>query len=314
MLTHADKLLWPDPPVSKQDLLDHYRHVWPRMRPYFVRRPLSLLRAPDGIGQQTFFQKHASRGMPKTVATFRDPESGEELIFIDDFDGLAALVQFGVVEIHAWQATIDAIATPDQMVFDLDPGPDVAPDKVGQAALALRDRLGERNLASFAKLSGGKGYHVVVPLTPTADWTAVKAFASDFTHTLAEAEPQSYTATLAKKARTGRIFIDYLRNGRGATAVLPFSPRARPGASLAVPIGWDKVEAGIGPADCRIGSPMLDDILRDDPWSGFRERARRLPGARPLGPCATSALPSPRLPGTATRKLMPRRTNLRPRH
>lgn len=277
MLTHADKLLWPDPPVSKQRLLDHYRSVWPQMRPHIVRRPLSLLRAPDGIGQQTFFQKHASRGMHDAVATFHDPEDGEELIFIDNFDGLTALVQLGTVEIHAWQATIDAIETPDEMVFDLDPAPGVEPERVRQAALALRDRLASLGLDSFAKLSGGKGFHVVAPLVPAADWAAVKRFASDFAHGLAEAEPKAYTATLAKKARAGRIFIDYLRNGRGATAVLPFSPRARPGASLAVPVPWGAVEAGIAPADCRIGSRMLDEIMKAEPWVDFRKAAKRLP-------------------------------------
>ncbi len=278
-LSNPDKVLWPQDGLTKAGLLDHYADCWERMAPHVVGRPLSLLRAPDGIAGETFFQKHASRGMHEAIAVARDEKDGEDLLFIRDFDGIAALVQLGVAEIHVWGATMEAIETPDQMIFDLDPGPGVAQGDVPKAALDIRDRLAELGFASFCKVSGGKGYHVVVPLEPLAGWDRVKGFAHDFARAMAQAAPERYTATLSKKARTGRIFIDYLRNGRGATAVAPFSVRARPGAAVAVPVTWKEVEAGIAPNVFGVGSDKLGQALRaPDPWADFRAAARPLKG------------------------------------
>lgn len=240
-LSHADKVLWPDVGLTKQGLLDYYARVWPLMAPFVVDRPLSLLRAPNGIAGHSFFQKHAGPGMNEAVHRRKDVD-GEELLFIRDFDGLAALVQLGTVEIHVWGATIDAVETPDQIIFDLDPDPGVAIEAVRDAARTVRARLQELGFESLLKASGGKGFHVVMPLAPRAGWSRVKGFARDFAKAMEQAEPKRYTATLSKQARRGRIFIDYLRNGRGATAIAPYSVRARSSAWVAMPIPWEKLD------------------------------------------------------------------------
>lgn len=273
-LSNPDKPLWPDIGFTKQDLLDYYAGVWERMAPFVVERPLSLLRAPDGVGGQVFFQKHAGAGLHKSVSRMKD-EDGEELLFIRDFDGLAALVQLGTVEVHVWGARIDAIETPDQVIFDLDPDPGVPIERVREAALTVRQRLEELGFESFLKTSGGKGFHVVLPLQPKAEWDAVKGFARDFAKAMEQAEPKLYTATLSKKARKGRIFIDYLRNGRGSTAIAPFSTRARPGAAVAMPVAWELLEKNLAP-DAFKALEVMKKGPPDDAWAAFFKPKRPL--------------------------------------
>ena len=276
-LSNADKLLWPKAKISKQDLLDYYASVWPRMEQFIVNRPLSLLRAPDGIGGQRFFQKHASPGMHEAISTMRDPEDSQEHLYIRDFNGLAALVQLGVVEMHIWGATIDAIETPDQIVFDLDPDEGLTGDVVREATLEVKGRLEELGLPALVKTSGGKGFHVVVPLKPKARWEEVKTFAHDFANAMAQSGPERYTATLAKKARKGRIFIDYLRNGRGSTTVAPLSLRANEEAAVSMPIDWRMLEEGINPKAFVINSTATRQILRQpDPWRDFFKTGKPL--------------------------------------
>lgn len=273
-LSNPDKPLWPDIGFTKQDLLDYYASVWERMAPFVGERPLSLLRAPDGVGGQVFFQKHAGAGLHKSVSRMKDKD-GEELLFIRDFDGLAALVQLGTVEVHVWGAKIDAIETPDQVIFDLDPDQGVPLERVREAALTVRQRLDELGFESFLKTSGGKGFHVVLPLKPKADWDEVKGFARDFAKAMEQAEPKLYTATLSKKARKGRIFIDYLRNGRGSTAIAPFSTRARPGAAVAMPVAWELLEKGLEP-DAFKAQEISKKGLPDDAWAAFFKPKRSL--------------------------------------
>jgi bifunctional non-homologous end joining protein LigD len=273
-LSNPGKLLWPDISFTKQDLLDYYARVWERMAPFVVDRPLSLLRAPDGVGGQVFFQKHAGAGLHKAVARMKDKD-GEELLFIRDFDGLAALVQLGTVEVHVWGAKIDAVEMPDQIIFDLDPDKGVAMERVREAALTVRERLDELGFESFLKTSGGKGFHVVLPLKPKADWDAVKGFARDFAKAMEQAEPKLYTATLSKKARKGRIFIDYLRNGRGSTAIAPFSTRARPGAAVAMPVAWELLEKDLAP-DAYKAPQVTKKGPPDDAWAAFFKPKRAL--------------------------------------
>lgn len=269
-LSHPDKLLWPDEKVSKQGLLDHYALVWPRMEPFVVNRPLSLVRAPDGVHGQRFFQKHASPGMSDKIARMKDPHDGEEILFIRDFDGLAALVQYGVVEVHIWGSTIDALETPDQIIFDLDPDEGVDASAVRAAALDIHAKLDELSLPNLVKTSGGKGYHVLVPLKPAADWEAVKGFAHDLARALEQGAPEHYTATLSKKARTGKIFVDYLRNGRGSTTVAPYSSRAKKGATVSMPVTWAEIEAGMPPNAFPIGDETtLEQLEKADPWKDF---------------------------------------------
>lgn len=282
VLSHPDRVLWPDAGLTKQGLLDHYAAVWDRMKPYVVDRPLSLLRAPDGIGGgQLFFQKHRSRGMPEAIGEVKDPKDGEGLIVIRDFDGLAALVQFGVVEVHLWGSTVAALEKPDQMNFDLDPDKGVDWERVVEAAKEIRKRLIALKLAPFLKTSGGKGLHVVVPLKPEANWAAVKEFSHAFAELLASDAPDRYTANMSKKARPGRIFIDYLRNVRGSTAVAPFSTRARDKAPVAVPIEWSELDLGVRADQFRVDNLMNRlDHLNKDPWAGFRKSAKPLPKLR----------------------------------
>ncbi|TPJ34961.1 DNA ligase D [Mesorhizobium sp. B2-8-3] len=269
-LSHPDKLLWPDEKVSKQDLLGHYALVWPRMAEFVVNRPLSLVRAPDGIHGQRFFQKHASPGMSDKIARMKDPIDGEEILFIKDFDGLAALVQYGVVEVHIWGCTLDALEKPDQIIFDLDPDEGVDVGKVREAALDIHKQLDELSLPNLVKTSGGKGYHVLVPLKPSAEWDAVKDFAHDFARALEQAAPDRYTATLSKKARTGKIFVDYLRNGRGSTTVAPYSSRAKKGATISMPVTWPEIEKGLAPNAFPLGDETtLKQLKKADPWAEF---------------------------------------------
>jgi bifunctional non-homologous end joining protein LigD len=276
-LSHPDKELWPVEHVSKQDLLDHYALVWPRMEQFVVNRPLALVRAPDGIDGQRFFQKHSMPGMSSSVLKSNDPEDNEEFLYIRDFDGLAALVQLGVVEVHIWGCTVDGIDTPDQFVFDLDPDEGLDVEDVRKAALEIHERLDELELSNFVKISGGKGYHIIVPLKPKADWAAVKGFAHDFAEAMVQAAPDRYTAMLSKKARKGRIFIDYLRNNRGSTTVAPYSTRAKKGATVSVPVTWEMIADGLGPADFSIGSDALKKRLRAaDPWADFFAQGKAL--------------------------------------
>ncbi|PBB87979.1 DNA ligase D [Mesorhizobium sp. WSM3876] len=269
-LSHPDKFLWPDEKVTKQGLLDHYALVWPRMEQFVVNRPLSLVRAPDGIHGQRFFQKHASPGMSDKIARTKDPTDGEEILFIKDFDGIAALVQYGVVEVHIWGCTVDELDRPDQIVFDLDPDEGIGVQAVRDAALDIRAKLDELSLLNLVKTSGGKGFHVVVPLKPSADWDEVKDFAHHFARALEQASPDRYTATLSKKARTGRIFVDYLRNGRGSTTVAPYSSRAKKGATVSMPVTWPEIEAGLPPNAFPIGdATTLKQLNKADPWKEF---------------------------------------------
>ncbi|MBZ9863238.1 DNA ligase D [Mesorhizobium sp. CA12] len=276
-LSHPDKLLWPDEKVSKRDLLDHYALVWPRMAEFVVNRPLSLVRAPDGIHGQRFFQKHASPGMSDKIARMKDPTDGEEILFIKDFDGLAALVQYGVVEVHIWGSTIDKLEKPDQIIFDLDPDEGVDVGRVREAALDIHEQLNELSLPNLVKTSGGKGYHVLVPLKPSAGWDEVKDFAHDFARALEQAAPDRYTATLSKKARTGKIFVDYLRNGRGSTTVAPYSSRAKKGATISMPATWPEIKKGLAPNAFPLGdASTLAQLKKADPWKEFFKQGKPL--------------------------------------
>ncbi len=276
-LSNPDKLLWPKAKISKRDLLDYYGSVWPRMEQFIVNRPLSLLRAPDGVGGQLFFQKHASPSMNDAISIMRDPLDNQEHLYIHDFDGLAALVQMGVVEIHIWGAKIDAIESPDQIVFDLDPDEGLAEESVREAALDVKKHLQDLGFPALVKTSGGKGFHVVMPLKPKATWERVKTFAHDFSQAMTQSAPEYYTATLAKKARKGRVFIDYLRNGRGSTTVAPYSLRANTEAAISMPIDWKLLEEGISPKAFVANGELEKKILsQPDPWRGFFKNGKLL--------------------------------------
>lgn len=275
-LTHPDRVYWPEAGVTKEGLLAYYGEVWRLIAPHVVARPLSLLRCPDGIVQTCFFQKHAWRGIQPAIRRMRDPEDaeGDEILFIEDFDGLAALVQSGVLEIHPWGAPIADTERPDRLIFDLDPGEDVTWTEVVEAAVEVRARLQADGLPAFLKTSGGKGLHVVVPLAPRAGWDDAKAYARGLADAMAADAPERYVAVATKAKRPGRIFVDYLRNGRGATAVAPYSTRARPGAAVSTPVDWDEMGPGLRPDHfgvANLGQRLA--ALSRDPWADFFDAA-----------------------------------------
>ncbi|RWY72021.1 non-homologous end-joining DNA ligase [Rhizobium sp. WSM1325] len=276
-LTHPDRLYWPDEGVTKQALADYYAAVWPFMAPYVVNRPLALLRLPDGIkGHQRFFQKHAWKGMNPHIEEIADPQDavGEKLLRIGDFNGLVALVQSAVLEIHPWGATADNWERPDMVTMDLDPGEDVTWSAVIAAALELKSRLEARGLAAFVKTSGGKGLHVVTPLAPKAGWAEVKDFAHSLAESVSADAPDKYLATATKAKRGGHIYIDYLRNGRGNTAVAAYSTRARSGAPVSMPLDWSELNEVSGPAAFTLANvPQRLETRPKDPWGNFFDAA-----------------------------------------
>jgi bifunctional non-homologous end joining protein LigD len=245
-ITNRDRVIFPESGQTKGELADYYAALGPLMLPFAANRPISLVRCPQGRGKKCFFQKHDSGAFGKAVrqVPIREKDGGsEDYIYVEDVDGLLACVQMGTIEFHGWGSAAQAVERPDRMIFDLDPDEGMAFDRVRQAAQDIRARLSDIGLVSFAMLSGGKGVHVVVPLTPGHDWDAHKDFASRFAQALSTAEPDRFVATMSKAKRHDRIFIDWLRNQRGSTAVLPYSARARPGAPVAVPIDWDELDA-----------------------------------------------------------------------
>jgi len=273
-LTHPERVYWPESGITKQRLADHYMEVWPKIAPFVVGRPLSLLRCPGGVTEQCFFQKHAWKGMNKHIGETADPADGEGLLTIDGREGLLGLVQGGALEIHPWGSTIKAIEQPDMIIMDLDPGEGVAWTAVIEAAREVKARLETAGLSAFVKTSGGKGLHVVSPVTPKADWAQAKAFTKAIADAMASDDPARYVATVSKAKRRGKILIDYLRNGRGATAVAPYSTRARPGAAVSTPLDWDELGPDIGPAKFTVETlPARLADLRADPWADFRKAA-----------------------------------------
>lgn len=274
-LSHPEKALWPALGVTKQRLADYYTAIWPRMAPHLVGRPLALLRCPDGVGGPSFFQKHARSESERLARTLAD---GEEVIVVSELNDLITLVQFSALELHPWGATLEAPDTCDQIILDLDPGEGVEWAALQDGAATLKAMLEADGLTSFVKLSGGKGIHVVAPLAEKADWDAAKAYAKALAQRAAKAEPELYVASMAKEARAGRIFIDYLRNGRGSTAIAPYSTRARPGGGVAMPLAWDELKHVKGPEAWSIATIDAKAVLASrDPWSRFHLTKNALP-------------------------------------
>ncbi len=243
-ITNADRVIFPGDGITKGQLAAYYRQVGAVLLPWIADRPISLVRCPQGRAKQCFFQKHDAGSFGDAVhkVPIAEKDGGtEDYLWIDSIDGLIAAVQMGSIEFHGWGARASDVERPDRLVFDLDPDEGLGFDAVKQAAIDIKGHLADLGLVSFAMLSGGKGVHVVVPLTPDAEWPAVKDFASRFSQALSQAEPERFVATMSKAKRKGRIFIDWLRNQRGATAVLPYVVRARPGAPVSAPITWDEL-------------------------------------------------------------------------
>jgi bifunctional non-homologous end joining protein LigD len=287
-LTHPDRELWPG--ITKQDLAEYWLAIADHALPGLARRPLAIVRCPEGIAGQHFFQKHGHGTLP---AAIREGEAEDSpYLAIDDVGGLAAMAQISAIELHAWGATEADPLHPDQAVFDLDPGEGVAFTDVVQAAHDVRAQLQRLKLESFCRTTGGKGLHVVVPLDPAADWDTVKPFCRAFAETMSNEQPDRYLPTMKKADRRGKILIDWLRNGLGATAVASFCPRARPGATVAMPLAWDAVNRKLDPAKFTLRS-VPDQLRRQrsDPWEGFATMRQRLPNL--TGETRSAARPSP---------------------
>lgn len=243
-VSNPDRVIFPDSNVTKGDLAAYCTEIAPLMLPWTARRPVSLVRCPQGRARACFFQKHDAGSFGPAVhqVPIREKDgSTENYLWVDDAAGLVACVQMGSIEFHGWGSSIDAIEQPDRLVFDLDPDEGLAFADTKKAAEHLKEQLAEIGLTSFPLLSGGKGVHVVVPLTPRAEWPEVKDFADRFARALSQAEPDRFVATMTKAKRKGRIFIDWLRNQRGSTAIMPYSARARAGAPVAAPVSWTEL-------------------------------------------------------------------------
>jgi bifunctional non-homologous end joining protein LigD len=240
------------------------------MLPHVANRPLTIVRCPEGRGKPCFFQKKVMAGSPSAIKPVQiEEENGDVVDYmqIKDMPGLVALAQLGTLEIHTWGARADNPEKPDLAVFDLDPDVGLAWEKVALGAFELRRRLDDLGLKAFLKTTGGKGLHIVVPLERKLSWADFKDFTRLVAEQLEHDEPDKFTTNMAKKARKGKIFLDYLRNGRNATFIAPFSPRARPGAPVAVPITWEELAEGIDPSSFTMQTvPRRLANLAEDPW------------------------------------------------
>ncbi len=272
-LTHPDKILDPASGLTKQQLADYYAIAAERMLPYIANRPLSLVRCPQGAGKPCFFQKHVNNYLPPGIKTIdiQDKVNAqpEPYITLDTTDAIISLAQMNVLEIHPWGSTNDDLEHPDRLIFDLDPDADLPWLTVAAAAAEVRQRLRNLGLESFLKLTGGKGLHVVAPIQPTLTWAELKAAAHNFVLSMERENPDLYLTKMTKSSRVGRIFLDYLRNQRGATAVAPYSPRARVGATISLPLPWTALTRDVHPVLTVYDIAANHTKLRADPWKAF---------------------------------------------
>ena len=270
-ITHADRVVFPEQGLTKGEIAAYYAAVAERMLPHLEDRPLSLVRCPAGRGE-CFYQKHVDDSFPAAVGRVEVEEKQGEVrtyAMANDAAALVGLVQMGVLEIHPWGARRDRLDRPDRLTFDLDPAPGVAWKHVAGGARRLHEMLAELGLVSFVKTTGGKGLHVVVPIDRRSDWDEARDFTRGVCEQLAEEAPEHYLTQASKSEREGKVFLDYLRNARGATSVAPYSTRARPGAPVSMPIPWDEID-GVDPAGYTVANALDALAARDaDPWAAM---------------------------------------------
>jgi bifunctional non-homologous end joining protein LigD len=279
-LTSPDKVLYPEQSITKRQLAEYYLAVAEAMLPHVARRPITLVRCPTGRQRKCFYQRHAGSGVPAELGEVDIPgfEDSGAYLFIKDAPGLVALVQMGVLEVHPWGARVDKPDRPDRVIFDLDPGEGLGFADVVQAAHEVRAYLGDLGLASFAKTTGGKGVHVVVPVDRRYGYPQVKAFAKKVAESLAAKTPTRYLTRISKAERRGRIFIDYLRNDATSTAVAAYSTRSRAGAPVATPVTWDELIPALDPAAFNVNTvPERLARIGGDPWREMGKVRQGLP-------------------------------------
>jgi bifunctional non-homologous end joining protein LigD len=278
-LSNPDKVLWHEQGITKGELADYYVAVAEFMLPHVARRPVTMVRCPTGAEKKCFYQRHTASGVLEQLREVTIPGFDEPYLYIEDVAGLIAMVQMGTLEIHPWGVRIEAPDRPDRIIFDLDPDEGLGFADVIAAAIEIRQRLGALGMTGFVKTTGGKGLHVVVPIEPESEWRVAKAFAKDFSAAMAADAPDRYLTRISKAERSGRIFIDYLRNDATSTAVGPYSTRSRPGAPVATPLEWDELAEGLDPKAFTVETvPERLRRIRRDPWAGMHEVAQRLPG------------------------------------
>ncbi len=281
VVTHPDKIFDPETGVTKQVLVDYYVAVAARMLPHVTGRPLSLVRCPNGAGKKCFYQKHLGPGMPPGIDGVEIPDKkgkGTEIyVTVEGEESLAGLAQMNVLEIHPWGSTNADLEHPDRIIFDLDPDEAVSWSTLCDSALEVRERLQKLGLESFVKTTGGKGLHVVAPIRPTLGWEQIKAFTHAFTLQMEQDNGKLYISKMTKAARTNKIFVDYLRNEREATAVAPYSSRARLGMSAALPLEWAELKSSGRPKFLIARFDEWSDRLRKDPWKAMLSSKQEIP-------------------------------------
>ncbi len=275
-ITNPDKVIFDQPEITKLDIVRYYEKVSQRMLPFLSHRILSIVRCPKGVSQTCFYKKHPGPGSKGIITTSISTNSSEteEYFYIDDVTGLISEAQMGTLEFHTWGSRVENIETPDIMVFDLDPDEGMDLSMVRQGVRDLKDILDQLSLSSYLKTSGGKGYHVVVPLKPTVNWDIFYDFARRVVEVMEQKWPDRYTSNIRKTSRTGKIFIDWIRNGRGATSIAPYSLRARKGAKVSMPILWNELDT-IAPDGINMWD-VLKRVDEKDPWQDFFERNQTL--------------------------------------
>ncbi len=276
-LTHPEKMLYPECGVTKQKLFDYYAAVAKWMMPHVGKRPINMRRCPGGW-KRGFFQQHVQGKVPKGLRQIdvQDASGDSNRVLIDDADGLLSLVQMNVLEIHTWGAHADDVDKPDLLVFDLDPDPTVKWLAVCDAARLIRDRLGDAGIESYVKTTGGKGLHICAAIERTVTWDRAREFCHDLSTKIVEDFPDKYIATMSKAKRKGKIFLDFFRNGKGATFVAPYSTRAHANAPVALPITWDELGPDLKPNGSSLDATLTRLASQGDAWAPMLTKPQRL--------------------------------------
>lgn len=269
-ITHPTRPVYPEQRVTKVEVAQYFEAVFDRMTPHLDGRPICLVRCPLGLAGESFYQRHRGDGFATSVRASSPDDETDPYMVIDDLEGLVSLVQMGALEVHTWGCREDDLEKPDRMVFDLDPGPGIEWEHVVASARFVADQLETLGLRSFVKTSGGQGLHLVVPLVRRAKWEQARAFAQGFASRIVRLAPRNFVATASRRMREHRIYVDYLRNTRGATTVAPYSTRARPGACVSTPLDWTELSAEVPPSSYDVRT-VMKRIGDEDPWRELRK-------------------------------------------